>query len=57
MPIPFYLDRARSEENTSAEFLRQNRIIDNDVARRNNTQVVASAINNFVVQNVNASQE
>ena len=54
MPIPFYLDRARSEENTSANFLRKNRIIDNDAARRNNAQAVASDISNFVIQNVSA---
>ena len=54
MPVPFYLDRARSEENTSANFLRQNRIIDNDIVRRNNAQAVASSINNFLVQNIEA---
>lgn len=54
MPVPFYLDRARSEENTSANFLQQNRIVDNDIVRRNNAQAVASSINNFLVQNIEA---
>ena len=49
MPIPFYLDRARSEENTSANFLRQNRVLNDDVARQivQQRQAREASVNNF----------
>ena len=49
MPVPFYLDRARSEENTSANFLKNNRVLNNDVAAQivQARQAREASVNNF----------
>ena len=58
MPVPFYLDRARSEENTSANFLKNNRVFNNDAAAQivQARQAREASINNFFTQRISAIQ-